>query len=76
MLALKREGRVKLISRNERDHTRRFPEVVEALTKLKPKTFTLDGEVAVFDEHFVSPLRLASASQSRRPRDASPLHGV
>jgi ATP-dependent DNA ligase len=26
MLAVKEEGRVKLISRNERDHTRRFPE--------------------------------------------------
>jgi bifunctional non-homologous end joining protein LigD len=54
MLALKDNGRVRLMSRNERDHTRRFPHLVEALTKLKPATFTLDGEVAVFDEELIS----------------------
>ncbi len=39
---------MRLVSRNERDHTRRFPELVEALTMLKPKTSTstLDGERA------------------------------
>jgi ATP-dependent DNA ligase len=48
------DGRVRLISRNERDHTRRFPHLVEALTKLMPASFTLDGEVAVFDEELIS----------------------
>jgi bifunctional non-homologous end joining protein LigD len=33
MLALKEAGRVRLISRNGRDHTQRFPEIVQALTK-------------------------------------------
>jgi len=48
MLAVKKAGEVRLISRNERDHTKRFPEIVAALTVLKPRTFTLDGEIAVF----------------------------
>ena len=38
MLAVKEAGRVRLISRNGRDHTKRFPEIVQAFTKLKPKT--------------------------------------
>jgi len=54
MVALKDKGRVRLVSRNERDHTKRFPHLVEALTNLKPASFTLDGEVAVFDEELVS----------------------
>jgi bifunctional non-homologous end joining protein LigD len=54
MLAIKETGRVRLVSRNARDHTKRFRDLVAALTALTPDTFTLDGEVAVFDEHFVS----------------------
>jgi bifunctional non-homologous end joining protein LigD len=54
MLALKEAGRVRLISRNGRDHTKRFHVIAAALAALKPKTFTLDGEVAVFDQELVS----------------------
>jgi bifunctional non-homologous end joining protein LigD len=54
MLAIKDAGRVRLVSRNARDHTKRFHDLVAAFAALKPETFTLDGEVAVFDEHFVS----------------------
>jgi bifunctional non-homologous end joining protein LigD len=54
MVALKDNGRVRLVSRNERDHTKRFPHLVEALAKLKPASFTLDGEVAVFDQELIS----------------------
>jgi bifunctional non-homologous end joining protein LigD len=54
VLAVKEAGQVRLVSRNDRDHTKRFPEIVQALTKLKPKTFTLDGEIAVFDGHLIS----------------------
>jgi len=54
MLALKDAGRVRLVSRNDREHTKRFGDLVAALAALKPETFTLDGEVAVFDAHFVS----------------------
>ncbi len=54
MLAVKEAGRVRLISRNGRDHTKRFRDIADALAKLKPATFTLDGEVAVFDAQLVS----------------------
>jgi bifunctional non-homologous end joining protein LigD len=54
MVAFKEEGRVQLVSRAERDHTRRFPGIAAAVTELKPKTLVLDGEVAIFDEELVS----------------------
>jgi len=54
MLAVKEAGGVRLISRNGRDHTKRFHAIAEALAALKPKTLTLDGEVAVFDAELVS----------------------
>lgn len=50
MVVYKDDDGVRLISRNGRDHTRRFPELVKALGGLKPKSFILDGEVAVFDK--------------------------
>ena len=50
MAVYREEDGVRLVSRDGRDHTRRFPELVKALGGLKPKTFTLDGEVAVFDK--------------------------
>jgi len=50
MAVYRKEDGVRLVSRDGRDHTRRFPELVKALGGLKPKTFTLDGEVAVFDK--------------------------
>lgn len=53
MLAVKEAGGVQLISRNGRDHTKRFHAIAEALAALKPRTFTLDGEVAVFDAELV-----------------------
>jgi bifunctional non-homologous end joining protein LigD len=54
MVAVKDGAAGQLISRNGRDHTRRFPELVKVLGGLKPKTFTLDGEVAVFDSDLIS----------------------
>ena len=54
MVATKAADSVRLISRNGLDHTRRFAELVKALTTLKPATFTLDGEMAVYDQAFIS----------------------
>ena len=54
MVAVKAGGAVQLISRNGREHTRRFPELVKALGGLKAKSFTLDGEVAIFDGDLIS----------------------
>src|SRR5262249_54664303 len=53
ILAYKDGGRVRLISRNGRDHTRRFRDIA-AVAKLSARTLVLDGEVAIFDEKFRS----------------------
>src|SRR5262249_41899874 len=54
MLAYKDGARIRLISRNGRDHTRRFRDIAAAVAKLSPRTLVLDGEVAIFDEKFRS----------------------
>jgi bifunctional non-homologous end joining protein LigD len=54
MLAYKDGARVRLVSRNGVDHTRRYPDVAAAFAQLKPSTLVLDGELAVFDEQLRS----------------------
>ena len=54
ILAVKEAGGVRLVSRNGWDHTKRFHAIAEALAALKPKTLTLDGEVAVFYAELIS----------------------
>ena len=54
MLAYKVAGSVKLVSRNGRDHTSRFPGIAAALRKLDANALILDGEVAVYDAQLVS----------------------
>jgi hypothetical protein len=53
-LAYKDGARVRLISRNGRDHTRRFAGIVAAIAKLSARSLVLDGEVAIFDEQLRS----------------------
>jgi bifunctional non-homologous end joining protein LigD len=55
-VAYKHDGRVRLISRNLKDLTKQFEEVAEAVARLRAPSLVLDGEIAVFDEHFVSHL--------------------
>ena len=45
---------MQLISRQGKDHTRRFPELTDAIKALRFRTLVLDGEVAVYDEHLTS----------------------
>jgi bifunctional non-homologous end joining protein LigD len=54
MLVYKDGARVHLISRNGRDHTRRFHDIVSAISKLSARTLVLDGEVAIYDQQFRS----------------------
>jgi bifunctional non-homologous end joining protein LigD len=54
MLGHKEAGHVRLVSRNGRDHTSRFPGIVAALRKLDATGLILDGEVAVYDAQLVS----------------------
>jgi bifunctional non-homologous end joining protein LigD len=49
MLAYKHGERVRLMSRNGRDHTRRFAGIVAAIAKLSAHSLVLDGEVAIYD---------------------------
>jgi bifunctional non-homologous end joining protein LigD len=42
------------VSRNGRDHTRRFADLAAAVAKLSPRSLVLDGEVAIYDRHLRS----------------------
>jgi bifunctional non-homologous end joining protein LigD len=67
MVVYKDDEGVRLISRNGRDHSRRFPELVKALGGLKPKSFILDGEVAVFDKGLISRFEWLRAQPKEEP---------
>jgi bifunctional non-homologous end joining protein LigD len=54
VLAYKNAAGVRLVSRNGRDLTRRFPALAAAVAGLDPPTLLLDGEIAVFDRQLVS----------------------
>jgi len=54
MAALKAGDSPRLISRNGVQHTKRFPELVQALDGLPADAFLLDGEVAVYDRELIS----------------------
>ena len=56
MLAVKDGSRVRLLSRRGYDMGERFPGIVAGLKALPAPSLVLDGEVAVFDEGFVSHL--------------------
>jgi bifunctional non-homologous end joining protein LigD len=58
MLAYKEGQRVRLLSRNAKDHTIKFPKIAAAIGKLRPVTLLLDGEVVVFDRKGVSRFQL------------------
>ena len=45
MLAYKDCARVRLVSRNGRDHTRRLAGIAAAVAKLSARVLVLDGEV-------------------------------
>jgi bifunctional non-homologous end joining protein LigD len=54
ILAYKVGDRVRLVSRNGIDHTRRFPDLAAAVAALSARSLVLDGEVAVFDQQLRS----------------------
>ena len=54
MLAFKDGDRVRLVSRQGKDHTPRFPGLVGALRALKARALVLDGEVARYDAQLIS----------------------
>jgi bifunctional non-homologous end joining protein LigD len=54
IIAYKDGERVRLVSRNGRDHTHRFADIAAAIAKLSARTLVLDGEVAIFDQQLRS----------------------
>jgi bifunctional non-homologous end joining protein LigD len=54
ILAYKDGARVRLVSRNGRDHTTRFADITAAVAKLSPRSLVLDGEVAIYDKQLRS----------------------
>jgi bifunctional non-homologous end joining protein LigD len=58
VLAYKEGDRVRLLSRNGKERTDRFPRIAAAIRNLKPVTLLLDGEVVVFDGKKVSRFQL------------------
>jgi bifunctional non-homologous end joining protein LigD len=54
VIRAKDRERVRLVSRNGRDHTRRFPDLAAAVAKLTGRTLLLDGEVAIYDQQLRS----------------------
>lgn len=64
MAAMRADDGTRLISRNGIQHTKRFPELVQALDSLSADAFLLDGEVAVYDRALISRFELRG-----RPKD-------
>jgi bifunctional non-homologous end joining protein LigD len=54
ILAYKDGERVRLVSRNGRNHTRRFHDIAAAISKLSARSLVLDGEVAIYDQQLRS----------------------
>jgi hypothetical protein len=58
IVAYKEGPKVRLVSRNGRDHTDRLSDLAAAIAALPAHTLILDGEVCVFDEDLVSQFQL------------------
>jgi bifunctional non-homologous end joining protein LigD len=67
ILAYKEGAVVTLLTRNAKDRTADFPEVADAVRRLRAPTLVLDGEVVVFDPAGVSRFQLM---QRRAPGSA------
>jgi bifunctional non-homologous end joining protein LigD len=63
ILAYKEGDRVRLLSRNGKDRTERFPQLVQAIQALPAESLLLDGEVVVFDRKQVSRFQLLQQGQ-------------
>src|SRR5437868_2796279 len=50
-VAVKESGEVSIYSRNGNSFNAKFPSIVDAVAKLRPKRFVIDGEIVALDEH-------------------------
>jgi bifunctional non-homologous end joining protein LigD len=68
-LAFKNGGEVRLLSRNEKDFGKKFPEIVDAIAGLKVDQTVIDGEIVALDEKGISSFQLLQAFElgEKRP---------
>ncbi len=57
-LAFKKNGEVRLLSRNDKLMNDNYPEIVRALTKQKSDNFIIDGEIVALDPQGISDFEL------------------
>jgi bifunctional non-homologous end joining protein LigD len=65
ILAYKEGSAIHLLSRNGLDRTATFPEIAEAIGRLRDRTLLLDGEAVAFDRHRVSRFQLLQRGSAR-----------
>src|SRR6266436_5982908 len=63
VIAVKRDKKVSLLSRNQNDLSTRFPEIVEAIKNLPARECVIDGEVVALDEEGRSSFQLLQARE-------------
>jgi bifunctional non-homologous end joining protein LigD len=63
LIALKADGKVSLLSRNQNDLSGRFPEIVEAIENLSARQCVIDGEVVALDKEGRSSFQLLQARE-------------
>jgi len=63
LIAVKRHGTVSLFSRNQNELSKRFPEIVEAISTLPASECVIDGEVVAVDEVGRSSFQLLQARE-------------
>jgi bifunctional non-homologous end joining protein LigD len=63
LIAIKNEKKLSLLSRNENDLSRRFPEIADAMKSLPARECVLDGEVVALDEQGRSSFQLLQARE-------------
>ena len=63
LIGVKKDDKVSLLSRNENELTRRFPEIVEAIKTLPARECVIDGEVVALDAKGRSSFQLLQARE-------------
>jgi bifunctional non-homologous end joining protein LigD len=63
LIAVKRDKKVSLLSRNQNDLGARFPEIIEAIKNLPARECVIDGEVVALDEKGRSSFQLLQARE-------------
>ena len=63
LIAVKRDKKVSLFSRNQNDLSARFPDVVEAIKNLPARECVIDGEVVALDDKGRSSFQLLQAHE-------------